>query len=81
MNVQVKLFAVARELAGRDVVEVSLDEPATVGQLRDALARQIPALAPVLPRVMVAVNEEYAGDRDPVPAGATVACIPPVSGG
>ena len=34
-----------------------------------------------LPTMLVAVNEEYAKDGDPVPPGATVALIPPVSGG
>jgi molybdopterin converting factor small subunit len=31
--------------------------------------------------VMFAVNAEYADDQAVIPAGAQVACIPPVSGG
>ena len=81
MNVEVQLFAVARQLAGRETVAVTLSSPATVGQLRQALREQFPALAPVLPHVMFAVNAEYADDQAVIPLGAAVACIPPVSGG
>jgi len=81
MNIHVQLFAVARQLAGRETVAISLSEPATVGQLRRALGEQFPVLASVLPHVMFAVNAEYADDQAVIPAGAQVACIPPVSGG
>lgn len=81
MNVQVRLFAVARDLAGVDHIELSLPESATVGQLRTALAAQCPSLSDTLQRSMIAVNEEYAQDAQVLPADADVACIPPVSGG
>jgi sulfur-carrier protein len=81
MNVKVQLFARARDLAGASVVEVEVVEPATVGGLRAALGHSYPALAPLLPRLHVAVNSEYAADGDPVPSGAEIACFPPVSGG
>lgn len=81
IRVEVQLFAVARQLAGRETVAVSLAEPATVGRLRQALGEQFPALASVLPHVMFAVNAEYADDQSVIPSGAQVACIPPVSGG
>jgi sulfur-carrier protein len=81
MNVRVQLFAVARQLAGRDAIDLSLPEGATVGELRRALAESMPALAAVLPHVMFAVNAEYADDASVIPPAASVACIPPVSGG
>ncbi|HEV7226591.1 MAG TPA: MoaD/ThiS family protein [Pirellulales bacterium] len=81
MNVRVQLFAVARQLAGRDAIDVSLSKGATVGQLRRALAESAPALAAVLPHVMFAVDAEYADDASVIPPRASVACIPPVSGG
>ena len=52
-----------------------------MGELRGALAARHPALARVLPRCRLAVNQEFAEDGDPVPDGAEVAVIPPVSGG
>ena len=81
MKVQVQMFARARDLAGGEVVELSLSEGATVGVLRRNLAAEVPALGPILPHCMFAIDTEYAGDETPVAAGAKVACIPPVSGG
>jgi len=80
MPVTVLYFAVAREAAGTDS-ESWTGAPATVGDLRAVLAERHPALARVLPRCRLAVNQEFAGDADPVPEGAEVAVIPPVSGG
>ena len=81
MIVHVRLFAAARELAGREVVEILAEEPLTVGDLRALLATQVPALAPLLPHVRLAVNSSYASDATHVAEGDDVACIPPVSGG
>jgi len=82
MIVRVKLFAVARQRAGKDHVEVEVPaDGATVAELRRAVTRCCPALADVLPHVKVAVNSDYAADATPLPANAEVALIPPVSGG
>jgi molybdopterin converting factor small subunit len=81
MKVQVKLFAVARQVAGRDVLEIELGEPATVAALRETLAREVPGLAPLWRQAGFAVDARYAPDAAPIPPGADVACIPPVSGG
>jgi len=81
MIVAIKLFAIARQRLGRDQVEVTLNDFATAGDLRRALAEQFPALADVLPHIRIAVNSSYAADSTVIPAGAEVALIPPVSGG
>ncbi len=81
MNVQVRLFAVARELAGVDYVEVSVPIGGTVAELRSALAAQVPTLAGILPQVLFAVGSNYVPDATPLSADVEVACIPPVSGG
>jgi molybdopterin synthase sulfur carrier subunit len=81
VKIEVKLFAVAKDLAGVSAVEVDLSPPATIGHLRQALVAKVPALAPILPHVLFAVDAVYADDRAEIPAGADVACIPPVSGG
>lgn len=77
----VRLFAVARERVGRGEITVELPEGATVADLRAALAEQFPPLAPIAARVMIAVDSEYADDAAVVPPGASLAVIPPVSGG
>ena len=81
MNLEVKLFAVAKQLAGRPLVTVELPEPATVADLRRELARQVPELAAIVGQTLFAVGEEYAVDATPLLPGSEVACIPPVSGG
>jgi molybdopterin converting factor small subunit len=81
MLAQVRLFAIARERAGRQVVEVELPEPATVSDLKVAIRTQAPSLAPLLPVLRFSVNSEYADDTTPIPHGADLAAIPPVSGG
>lgn len=81
MLTRIRLFAIARERAGAAEVSVDLAEGATVAALRARLAEQLPALRPLLPNVMVAVDAEYAADDLVIPRGAEIALIPPVSGG
>ena len=81
MKVQVRLFAAAKQAAGRDRLGVELPEAATIGQLRSQLAAEFPRLRGLLPRVTFAIDAEYAGDATEIPPNADVACIPPVSGG
>ena len=81
MTVRVRLFARARDLAGADAVTIELRDGATVSELRRRLAESVPALAGLLERSAVGVDEEYAEDGAVIPAGAEVAVIPPVSGG
>jgi len=81
MQCRVKLFARARDLAGTDEVSVVLPDTATVADLRQALARAYPALAGLLERSALAVDNEFANDAQPVRPDAEVALLPPVSGG
>jgi molybdenum cofactor cytidylyltransferase len=78
---RVRLFAIAKDRAGRSEIEVRLARPATVADLRAALAAQHPALAALAPHVMVAVDSDYAADGTSVAPDSQVALIPPVSGG
>ncbi len=81
MHVRVQLFAVARQRAGRPVVEVDLPDGATVADLRAAIAEALPSLAALLDTIRFAVNADYADDTTLIPPGADLAVIPPVSGG
>jgi molybdopterin synthase catalytic subunit len=77
--ITVLYFAAAREAAG--VGSESLPPLPDVGQLRRALADRHPALAPILSRCRIAVDQSFGGDDAPIRDGAEVAVIPPVSGG
>jgi molybdopterin converting factor subunit 1 len=81
MRLCVKLFALAKDLAGADTVEVELPEGATVAELRHVLGRDCPPLARLLERCAVAVDNEFATNATALRAGAEVALLPPVSGG
>jgi MoaE-MoaD fusion protein len=76
MRITVRLFAVLRERAGRDGIELDLPDGARVA---DALAA-VAHLAPGVPLVL-AVNREYAVPESPLSAGDELAVVPPVSGG
>jgi MoaE-MoaD fusion protein len=82
MTVRVRLFAVLRQRAGRDSVEIQVDEGATVADALAALAAQ-PGLRDVLDRVPVrmAVNRDYAEPATELSADDELALVPPVSGG
>ena len=81
MEITLRLFARARDLAGRDSANLTLSDGATVASLRSLLLEQYPALAPVASQLLVAINARYATDDALIPAGAEVAVFPPVSGG
>jgi molybdopterin converting factor subunit 1 len=81
MTYQVQFFARARELAETSSAAIDLPPGATVRDLKDELKVHYPRLEPLLARSTVAVDEEYATDDQTLPADATLALIPPVSGG
>jgi MoaE-MoaD fusion protein len=82
MTVTVRLFAILRERAGSDSVEIELPDDATVDDALAALAER-PGLAELLDRlpVRMAVNRDYADADTPLAAGDELALVPPVSGG
>jgi molybdopterin synthase catalytic subunit len=82
MTIRVRLFAVLRQRAGRDSVEVELEEGATVEDALAVLARE-PGLTDVLARVPVrmAVNRDYADPATELSQDDELALVPPVSGG
>ena len=82
MRVTVRLFAMLRERAGSDSVEIELAESATVADAIAALGRdpKVGDLATRLP-LRIAVNREYAEPDAAIEPGDELAAIPPVSGG
>lgn len=81
LTVSVRLFAIARELAGCESVAIELPEPVTMGQLKQALVARLPRLAQVVQLSHFAIGTQYAVDETQLKSGDAVACIPPVSGG
>ena len=82
MFVHVRLFAVLRERAGRDEIELELPDGATVQDAVKAVADRH-GLGDVVARlpVVMAVNREYASADSVLSESDELALIPPVSGG
>ena len=81
MQVQIRFFAVTKELVGDDTVEVELEPNATVADLRRALLSHWPELESVAEYLRFSVGVDLADDATTIPPNTEVACIPPVSGG
>lgn len=81
MKVQIKLFAFAKELAGRDEVAVEVGDTPTVADVRRALLRAVPEVEPALSHSRWAVDAEFVTEDAKIDDGSEIALIPPVSGG
>jgi MoaE-MoaD fusion protein len=82
VTVRIRLYAILRERARRDWVELELPAGATVADALEELSHA-QGLGEVLARlpVRMAVNREYAESHTPLHEGDELAVIPPVSGG
>ena len=81
MRVVVKLFAAAREIAGRSEVIVEVAEGTSLANVRGALLLAVPKLESLIRHARWAVDSEFVNDNTTVTAESEVALIPPVSGG
>lgn len=79
--ITVLLFASIADALGTRKLQFGVRPGDTVGDVRDRLTAEYPKLKPFVENLMFAVDEEYARPETPVPEGATLALIPPVSGG
>jgi molybdopterin converting factor subunit 1 len=82
MVIHVRLFAMLRERAGRDRVELRLADGATVRDALEAVGAEhdLGDLIARLP-IVAAVNREYVPEESALAEGDELALIPPVSGG
>lgn len=80
-EIPVRLFARARELAGKKVIGITLAPGSTLGELRARIAAQFPQLKELLAYSALAVDNEWLDDTQTVPPKAEIALLPPVSGG
>ncbi len=81
MWIQVLCFASARDALGTARLDLELEPGATVEVALGAIVARSPAVRPLLGTLRVAVDEEFANRSDVLPPGATLALLPPVSGG
>lgn len=80
--ITVKLYAVLKDMVGRDELMLDLDN-GTVGQILNLIAREYPSASEFISsgRILVAVNKEFAKQDQQVSSGDEIALMPPFSGG
>jgi len=81
MRIRLKLFSVAKDIAGFDEQMFELAQNADTSLLLQRLIEAHPALADWKGTLRMAVNWEYATHSHKLKDGDEVAIIPPVSGG
>ncbi|HVG06739.1 MAG TPA: molybdenum cofactor biosynthesis protein MoaE [Thermoanaerobaculia bacterium] len=81
MKIRLLAFASAGDALGTTETEIDLPEGSRVADLRARLDRDHPALAPLWPRLAIAVDGRISGLDEPLQDGIEVALLPPVSGG
>ena len=81
MRVRLVAFASAREALGSSQLEIELAAGADLVALRDELCDRYPDLAPLWPRLAIAVGGALAPADRVLTDGEEVALLPPVSGG
>lgn len=80
MEITVLAFGIAKDIFGRESVQISLGKNTDIASLKEILEEQYPKLKE-LASYMIAVNDEYARADTVLNAGDEIAIIPPVSGG
>lgn len=81
MDVDIRYFAIIREIIGSSSERRSISDQMTVGELFDQLISEHPRLERIKPVTMLMVNQAYVSADRHLHDGDEVALIPPVSGG
>ncbi len=79
--ITILLFASLRDVVGKQSINVEFTGELTVSKLKEILFVQYPQLDFNTKKIIVAVNRNYAMDKDLIPRNAEIALFPPVSGG
>jgi len=80
MEVHILLFGIAKDLVGKQKLELQLPASTTVAEFKKILQEKYPELIE-LNSIAIAINSEYAHDSHLINAHDEIALIPPVSGG
>jgi molybdopterin converting factor subunit 1 len=80
MNLRILCFGITRDIIGQFEYAISLENGATVADLKGKLSSQFPDFQ-VLRSLRIALNSEYANDETTLKENDEIVLIPPVSGG
>lgn len=81
MKIRLLAFASAGDALGASEMDLEMPDGSRVADLRQRLERDHPRLAPLWPRLAIAVDGRVVPPEAPLTDGAEVALLPPVSGG
>ena len=81
MTLKVLLFAAARQRVGAGAVELDIELPATLSEVRTALVKRYPELDGLVATSRWAVDQSFVDNSVTVQGNEEIALIPPVSGG
>ena len=81
VDVDIRYFAVIREIVGRSAERREVPSGTTVGDIFSQLIHEHPRLERMRPVTMLMVNKAYVTHDHELHAGDELALIPPVSGG
>ncbi len=79
-TLRIKAFGITRDIVGSRELTLELGDQKTVSGLKKILAEKCPSIKG-LKSLVIAVNNEYANDSQPLTESDEIALIPPVSGG
>jgi molybdopterin converting factor subunit 1 len=77
---RILLFGIVKDIVGDDKLDIKLDFPKNVGDLKKYLVKKYPELGN-LSSIAIALNNEYATEEMTLTIEDEIAIIPPVSGG
>jgi molybdopterin converting factor subunit 1 len=81
MRLTIRLFAMHREIAGRDTYLIELPDGCTVADAFARLCAEYPAISRSGGAVVFALNRSHVESAAPVADGDELAILPPVAGG
>ncbi len=80
MTLKILFFGITQDLVGNHELEMNVEKPISVTELKEILFKQFPNLLR-FPNFEIAVNEQYVDKNTVLNNLDVVAIIPPVSGG
>ena len=81
MKIRTCYFASLREITGHNEEILTVDEGASVADVRALLLARYPHLQPVMERSLCAVNRGYVAPETALHEGDELVFIPPMGGG
>jgi len=81
MRLTIRLFALHREIAGRDAYIIDVPDGSTVADAFALVCSEFPGIAKTGRTAAFAVNRAHVGGDAPLADGDELAILPPVAGG